>query len=111
MMYAQTVEVPADRRIVIDVPEEIPAGAQARVWVEPATSEIPLKKTSLERLQEMLEQREPTIEELKQQADAQYAARKDTGIDPLEKFRGSKIFGDGTDGLTYQRKMRDEWPD
>jgi hypothetical protein len=31
MMYAQTVEIPADRRIVIDVPQEIPAGARARV--------------------------------------------------------------------------------
>jgi hypothetical protein len=31
MMYAQTVKIPADRRIVIDVPKEIPAGSQARV--------------------------------------------------------------------------------
>ena len=31
MMYAQTVEVPADRRIMIEVPAEIPAGVQARV--------------------------------------------------------------------------------
>ena len=110
-MYAQTVEVPADRRIVIDVPEEIPAGARARVWFEPAVSEMSPNKSSKEILQEMLDEPEPSIEELKQKAAEQYAAWKDTGIDPLEKFRGSKIFGDGTDGLTYQRKMRTEWDD
>ena len=110
-MYAQTVEVPADRRITLEVPEEIPAGVQTRVWFEPAASVMSPKKTSLEILHEMLEKPEPTIDELKQKAAAQYAAWKDTGIDPLEKFRGSKIFGDGTGGLTYQRKMRDEWPD
>ena len=82
MIYAHTVEIPSAR-----------------------------KKNAKDIVQEMREAPEPTIEALKQKAAALYAGWKDTGIDPLEKFRGSKIFGDGTDGLTYQRKVRAEWDD
>ena len=103
-MYAQTVEVPADRRITLEVPKEIPAGSTARFKVIWETPQEDMK----ERVREMWDSL-PTLEEVKRKAEEQYAAWKDTGIDPLEKFRGSKIFGDDADGLTYQRKMRDEW--
>jgi hypothetical protein len=47
MTYAQTVEIPADRRIVIEVPEEIPAGSQARVSfvIEDAGAQEKLRQT------------------------------------------------------------------
>ena len=34
MSYTQTVEIPADRRITIEVPREVPAGATAQVEVK-----------------------------------------------------------------------------
>jgi hypothetical protein len=120
MVYAQTVKIPADHRvsITLDVPREIPAGATARfevVWHVPgedAPRDQP-PKSAAEIVREMREA-EPTPEELKERAAAQYAAWKDSGIDPLEEWRdslkGKKIFG-GVDGVAYQRSIRDEWPD
>jgi hypothetical protein len=110
MIIEQTVDIPADRQIVIDVPKEIPSGARARVsFVVEDAAAVPPNKSAKEVFQEMFEEPEPTLKALKQRAAAGYAAWKDTGIDPLEKFRGTKIFGDGGGGLTYQRKMRAEW--
>lgn len=117
MIYTQTIEIPADRRIVIEAPREIPAGATAQyriVWDYPAQSgqtEIPPDaplKSDAEIVHEMWSSL-PTLEECLEDARKKTEERLRTGIDPLEKFRGSKIFGDGTDGLTYQRKMRAEW--
>jgi hypothetical protein len=57
---------------------------------------------------------EATLEELKEQAAARHAAWKDSGVDPLQKWRnslnGKKLFN-GVDGAAYQRSIRDEWPD
>jgi hypothetical protein len=55
----------------------------------------------------------PAIEELKAEAAAKCAKMRETGIDPWQQFReslhGKTIFGE--DGVEYQRRMRDEWPD
>ncbi|MDR1287872.1 MAG: hypothetical protein LBK08_09720 [Treponema sp.] len=57
----------------------------------------------------------PTIEELKAEAGRKAAERlaemEKTGVDPLAQFAGclKNIFPE--DGMEYQRKMRDEWPD
>jgi hypothetical protein len=116
MVYAQTVKIPADRRVnvTLDAPREIPAGATARfevVWRllgEDAPHDQP-QKPAADIVREMRDA-EPTLEELRERAAAQYAAWKDSGIDPLEEFRGSGIFGH-VDGVAYQRSIRDEWTD
>jgi hypothetical protein len=116
MMYEQDVMVLDDHRVTFEVPREFPVGATVRLKVvrqEPtavvADSARAGKKPIEDIVREMWESL-PTIEECKQKAEAKYAARKASGGDTLMKFHGSKIFGD-LDGLTYQRSMRDEWPD
>jgi hypothetical protein len=53
----------------------------------------------------------PTIEELKAEAATRFAEMERTGVDPLAQFAGSLKDVFPEDGLEYQRKMRDEWPD
>ena len=31
MVYAKTVEIPASRRVIVDIPQELPTGVQAHV--------------------------------------------------------------------------------
>jgi hypothetical protein len=118
MIYTQTVEIPADHRLTIDVPREIPAGTTARfdvVWYIPgedAPTERP-QKSAEEIAREMWDSL-PTREGCLEDACKKTEARLRTGIDPLEEWRDSlnvkKIFG-GVDGVAYQRSIRDEWPD
>jgi hypothetical protein len=53
----------------------------------------------------------PPIETLMAEATARFAEMERTGIDPLAQFAGclKDVFPE--DGLEYQRRMRDEWPD
>jgi hypothetical protein len=53
----------------------------------------------------------PAIEELKAEAAAKHAEMLRTGVDPLARFAGrlKDVFPE--DGLEYQRRIRDEWPD
>jgi hypothetical protein len=44
MIIEQTVEIPADRRIFLDLPHSIPVGVRARIEINiPAVPEIPVK--------------------------------------------------------------------
>jgi hypothetical protein len=116
MLYEQTVTVPENHRLTLDVPREIPAGTTMRLKVvrqEPTTTVADSARTGKKQIEDIVREMQesiPTIEECLQEAEAKYAARKASGVDPLLKWHGSKIFGD-IDGLTYQRSMRDEWPD
>ena len=71
MTITQTVEIPADRRITLEVPREIPAGSVILTFT-PADSTAP-KKT------------------------------------PISRFFGILSPNTYGDGVTYQRKLRDEW--
>jgi hypothetical protein len=57
----------------------------------------------------------PALEELKAGARRKTAERfaemERTGVDPLARFAGrlKNVFPE--DGMEYQRRMRDEWPD
>jgi hypothetical protein len=44
-------------------------------------------------------------------AEERFAEMERTGVDPLQKYCGilKDVFPE--DGLEYQRRMRDEWPD
>jgi hypothetical protein len=44
MTIEQTIEIPADRRIFLDLPRSVPAGVRARIEINiPAVPEIPAK--------------------------------------------------------------------
>ena len=91
MSISQTVTVPANHRLVIDVPPEVPEGpviltftpASGDVWVSPRT----------------------TAEAI-QMAEAKAA---DPNRKPISRFFGTlstEAFGDA---VAYQRSLRDEW--
>ncbi|MDR0388780.1 MAG: hypothetical protein LBH73_01775 [Spirochaetaceae bacterium] len=108
----QTVDISAGRRLHLDLelPDTIPVGRTSVVLVFPTSERLAAdnketyhQKTSLV----------PTIEGLKAEAAAKYAKIRETGVDPWQQSRealqGKKTFGE--DGVEYQRRMRDEWPD
>jgi hypothetical protein len=96
----QTVDIPADRRLSIVLPETVPSGKTSVLLVFSAPENPSNENTKT-----------PTIEELKAEAAAKYAATIQTGVDPARKFAGclNGVFTEG--GVEYQRRIRDEWPD
>jgi hypothetical protein len=99
---ARTVDIPADRHLHLDLPQSVPSGRADIVLVLAAAEETPRAVTA---------EPFPSIEELKEEAAAKHAEMLKTGIDPLARFAGclKDVFTE--DGLEYQRRMRDEWPD
>jgi len=78
MSITQTVEVPVNHRLTIDVPHEVPAG-RTIIAFTPA----PVQST-----------------------DAAKPNRK-----PISMYFGIISPGTYSDGVTYQRNIRDEWDD
>jgi predicted nucleic acid-binding protein len=91
----QTVDVPADRRLHLDLllPQTVPSGRTNVVLVFP-TPAVENKEVPRPYRTKPI----PTIEELKAEAAAKYAKMCETGIDPWQQFReslqGKKIFGE-----------------
>lgn len=71
MTITQTVEIPANRRIILEVPHEIPVGPVILSFT-PAYTANPRKT-------------------------------------PISRFFGILSSNTYGDGVTYQRKLRDEW--
>jgi len=104
MSVTQTVEVPASRRLTIDVPPEIPAG-QVIITFTPASAQrdkdrhdsAPLPGGSYSTIEEAL------------QAAAEKAA--DPNRKPISRLFGILSPNTYGDGVAYQRSIRDEWDD
>ncbi|GHV79272.1 hypothetical protein AGMMS49944_10630 [Spirochaetia bacterium] len=107
----QTVDIPASRRLTIDVPQEVPTGTTSVVLIFPSAESGTAVRPS------PTFPPFPTLEELKAEAARKAAERQAyfnaTGKDPLVELRDSmnSMPFAGIDGVEYQRKMRDEWPD
>jgi hypothetical protein len=107
----QTVDVPADRRIHLDVtlPRDAPKGQTTVVltFVQQGDEAAEWPAGTFTKTL-------PTIEEVKREAAEKAAARRASGKKPFEALRASthrqQFFG-GRDGMDIQREMRDEWPD
>jgi hypothetical protein len=114
----RTVEIPADRRIVLDLPANVPDGRVNMLLVfsreEPAEKPAAPQDDTLRRV---LSHKFPTLEELKAEVERKGAEQQAyfdaTGRDMLEdlidSFKTTPF--EGIDGVEYQRSMRDEWPD
>jgi hypothetical protein len=109
----KTVDIPADRRLIVDLPEAVPSGRVnvCLVFDPSAETAAPVADGARARL---LSHEFPTIEEIKAEAARKGAEReaaiKATGVDPLQKYCGclKDVFDE--DGVVIQREMRDEAP-
>ena len=106
----KTVDIPADRRLYLELPHDAPTGtAEVIVRVPVRSTPQSAKLVPFPTMEEKAELAE--MEELNKKAHEQYLAWKDSGKDPLIELRdslnGKQIFG--VDGVEYQRSIRDEW--
>ena len=92
MSITQTVEIPVNHRLTIDVPREVPTGP-AILTFTPAHTSVKNKDPA-------------TIEEALQMAEEKACApnRK-----PISRFFGTLSQNTYGDGVAYQRAIRDEW--
>jgi hypothetical protein len=113
MVVQQTIEIPADRRVYLDIPPGFPLG-KARIEI----TDIPAEQEFAEYKKDSAEQfpgngDDPrTIVEAKEQA-ARRAAAEQAGIsrNPFEGLFGSLKDSPhfGRSGLEIQRELRSEW--
>ena len=98
MTITQIIEIPANRRLTIDVPHEVPSGRAILTFTPTPTKEInsaPLPGGNAR-----------TVEEALQMA-AEKAA--DPNRKPISRLFGKHKGIFGGDGVAYQRAIRDEW--
>lgn len=116
----QTVDIPANHRLTLEVPREVPEGRTSVVLVFSEAKEKPdnpVESRVREPVDAHIFDPFPTLEELKAAAARKTAEQQAyfeaTGKDPLVELRDSMkgMPFAGIDGVEYQRKMRDEWPE
>jgi hypothetical protein len=101
MIIEQTMKIPADRRLTIDVPREIPTG-EVRVAIR---FSVPVASAGGSAADSDFLPSYPPDEAIK--IAAQRLA--DPNRKPPSSFRGILSPGVYGDGVAYQRKLRDEW--
>jgi len=112
----QTVDIPAGHRLRLDLelPEMTRYGTAEVTILIKKPIQPAAKTTSGNDVIEALLKPFPPLEEFKREAAEKTAKRIARGREPFEEARellhGRQLF-DGIDGVEYQRKLRDEWPD
>jgi hypothetical protein len=98
MTIEQTVEIPVNHRLIVDVPQDIPAG-KAMITITPAFGKGSLPETY------------SPEEALKKSAERAAARRKNPSLNTFRKFHGSLkgSLNFDRDGMEIQREMRNEW--
>jgi hypothetical protein len=109
MSIQQTVDIPVNHRLTIELPREVPAG-KATIIYNPAP--LPDQDTPADRHKipdDLVELYQEAVKRAdRERSDPAYRAEI---AETLRKCQeGGPIFG-GMDGMEYQRMMRDEWPD
>ena len=92
MTITQTVDIPADRRITIEVPREIPAGKTIIAFTPAAALDRKKDPGTMEEALRMLEEQ-----------------ASDPDRKPISRLFGTHKGIFGGDGVAYQRAIRDEW--
>jgi len=94
MTVTQTVEIPASRRLTIDVPREVPTGTTVIAFTPAAKPAVGKTNRTLE-------------DALRRAAEK----ATDPNRKPLSHFFGILSPNTYGDGVAYQRAIRDEWDD
>jgi hypothetical protein len=103
MSVTQTVEIPSDRRLTIDVPREVPVG-RAVLTFTPAS--VQKSKDQRYDTAPLPGGNYNTVEEAMQAAAEKTA---DPNRKPISQLFGKHKGIFGGDGVAYQRAIRDEW--
>jgi len=90
MIVEQTVDIPTNRQLYINVPPEVPTGKTILTFIPASVYK------DLESAQTDWEANSANSEELKAK------------VNSLKGSLGKNSFG-SMDGVTYQRKVREEW--
>ena len=108
MSITQTIEVPNSRRVILDVPKEVPTGRTIITFTPAAFSSMPAKETQDQRSSSapLPGGNARTMEEAIQLAEAIAA---DTNRKPFSRHFGVLKGVWEEDALAYQRAIRDEW--
>jgi hypothetical protein len=111
MTIEQTVDIPADHRLTLEIPREIPTGRTIlALTLIPVSATMAAKSTITAQLADLktyLADNSPrTTEEALQQAAERLA---DPNRKPISRHFGTHKGILGGDGVAYQRKIRDEW--
>lgn len=93
MNIEQTVEIPPNRRLFVDVPSEVPVGRTILTYTPVSTISI---NRDIESAKKVWAYNQTHSNEIKEK------------LDKLKGSLGSSAFN-GLDGVAYQRKVRDEW--
>jgi len=101
MSVTQTVEIPANRRLTIDVPYEVPVGKVILTFTPDSA-----QKSKEQRYDPLPGGSYNTIEEAMQAAAGKAA---DPNRKPISRLFGKHKGIFGGDGVAYQRAIRDEW--
>jgi hypothetical protein len=108
MTLQQTVTIPADRRLVIEVPETFTSSTISVVLLDaPKTAPPEMSDAEIIRRQREAAAADTELQEIIKQAEAKAA---DPNRLPISRFFGRcpGLFGD-IDPVAYQRSIRDEW--
>jgi len=92
MTIEQTVEVPPSHRLLVEVPQEVPAGKAILTFTSVSAED------DTEYAQQIWSNNRAKPEELKEK------------LQNLHGSLGENAFG-ALDGVAYQRKVREEWDD
>jgi hypothetical protein len=112
MTIQQTIDIPADRWLHLELPKTVPSGKfDLRLIFTPAQS---IRERQSGGFAHLLRDSPKTVKEAIAEARQKTAERIASGREPFEESRellnGRRLF-DGVDGVEYQRKIRDEWSD
>jgi len=105
MSVTQTVEIPVNHRLTIDVPREVPAGPTVLTFTPASARKSPERRYGLAPLPGGNAR---TVEEALQMAEEKAA---DPNRKPISRFFGILSPNTFGDGVAYQRAIRDEWDD
>ena len=106
MTIEQTIDIPVNRKLYLDLPEAVPSGRTKLILnfeSLPSQAVVPPKRKLSPALQAVMKEAE-------EKRAWRLAHPEDFEAQMKKVLEGGPLFG-GIDGMEYQRKVRSEWED